>query len=122
MTPENKDTEKKCINKMKDTARGCQLFLSLVFVFVLSGVWVQRLRRIVCDISHDPQALGSSLTEQYSVSNGEELWPLHEAECDKGFVASSYKVPINVNDGACLTNGANMEHCLVFAFDGGRVR
>lgn len=97
----------------------CQLLL--VLVLGLFPVRVKRLFGIVGYCPHNSKAFSPSFTEKYPVSNGEELWALHETERHQGFIAGTDKITVNVDDSARLANGTNMQHCLILALDGGSV-
>ena len=70
---------------------------------------------------HDAQPFRPSLSEQYPITHRQILWPLHEAECYGCPIARPYKGSVDVDDGACLADGAHVQHSLILRFNGGRV-
>ena len=89
---------------------------------IFSRVWVQRFGSIIAYRFHDTQSFGPSLPEQDPITHGQILWPLHEAERYRCPIACPDKGSVDVDDGACLADGAHVQHGLILRFDGGRVR
>lgn len=96
--------------------------ISPISCCLLGRFWHERLRRVVANALHDPEALGTSLTEEQAVTGNKVLGPLDEAEGDSGAVAGPDEGPVNVDDGAGLRDGPDVEHGLVFGLDGRCVR
>lgn len=76
---------------------------------------------VVADALDDAEALGPALAEEQAVAGGEVLGPLDEAEGDGGAVAGADELAVDVDDGAGLGDGADVEHGLVARLDGGGV-
>lgn len=65
----------------------------------------------------DSQSFCSPLAEQQTVTGSEVLWPLDEFEGHRGPVTCSDEWPVHVDDGACLADGADVQHRLVLLLD-----
>ena len=85
-------------------------------------VLIERLGRIIPDRFHNPQPFRPPLAEQDPIAHGQVLGPLHEAEGDRGAVARPDEGAVNVDDGARLADGTDVQHGLIFRLDGRRVR
>lgn len=88
----------------------------------LSRVRIQGFRGVVADRFHDAQPFRPPLSEQDPFAHREVFRALHEPERDGRAVARPDERPVEVDDGARLADGANVQHGLVFRPDGGRVR
>lgn len=79
------------------------------------------MQRIIADRFNDSQAFCSPFAEQYSVTHSKILWPLHKAECNYCTITGSDKSSVDVDDSACLRYGTDVQHGLIFGFDGSGV-
>jgi len=70
---------------------------------------------------HDPESFRSALTEQYSITHRQILGPLHEAERHCRPVSGADILAVDVDDGARLADGSDVQHGLVFGPDRGGV-
>lgn len=89
-------------------------------VLVLSFIFGKQ-RRVVPDRFDDPESFGPALAEKQPVTRRQVLWPLDEAERYGSAVPGANKWSVDVNNGAGLRNGANVEHGLVLFLDGRHV-
>jgi len=89
--------------------------------FLLASIRVERFTGVIADGLDNTKTFRSALSKQYPITYSEELWTLHKAECDGSTIASSNVCSINVDDGTCLRDGADVQHSLVFRLDGGCV-
>ena len=89
---------------------------------VRSRIRIQRFGGVVSDCLYNTQPFRPSLPEQDPIAHGQVLRPLHESECHRCPITGPYKRSIDVNDGACLADRADMQHGLILCLDGGCVR
>ena len=89
---------------------------------IFARVWIQRLGSIIPNRFNDSQSFRSPFAEQYPLTFSQVLGPLYEPKGDRRSIARPNEGTIDVDDGAGLTDGADVQHGLVLCFDGGRVR
>jgi hypothetical protein len=90
-------------------------------LFLIDQIRVERLGGIVTNRFHDPEAFGSPFAEQEPIAGSQIFRPLYETKGHRCPIAGSNVGPVNVNDGAGLRHGSNVEHGLILLLDGGRV-
>lgn len=77
--------------------------------------------RIIPHPLDNAQSFRSPLSKQYSISDSQIFWSLHEPERHLRSVSGTYVIPIDVDDSAGLRDGSYVQHGLIFRLDSGRV-
>lgn len=88
---------------------------------LLAGIRVERFARVITDSLDDTKTFRSTLSEQYPIAYSKEFWTLDKAECYGSAVARPDICSIDIDDSACLRDGTDVQHSLVFRLDGGCV-
>jgi hypothetical protein len=77
---------------------------------------------VIANALDNAQTFRPSFPEKESIPNSEILWSLDKAERDYCSVPSSDVRSVDVDYGAGLGDWTDVQHCLVFCFDGSCVR
>lgn len=88
---------------------------------LLAGIRVERFARIITDSLDNTKTFRSTLSEQYPIAHSKEFWTLDKAERYGSAVTRPDVRSINIDDSACLRDGTDVQHSLVFRLDGGCV-
>ena len=80
--------------------------------------WIERFGLIVRKRLDNSQPFCTPFTKQYPITYRQILRTLYEAEGYRGPVPGPDEFSVNIDDGACLRDGADMEHGLILGFDG----
>lgn len=86
-----------------------------------AAVALWKIAAIIPHSLDDSQTFCPALAEQEAVTGSEVLRPLDELERHRRSVPRTDERPVDIDDGACLADRADVQHRLVLLLDGGGV-
>jgi len=89
---------------------------------VFALFWRKGFGWIIPDALDDPQPFGSALAKEESIAWSKVLGPLDKPEGNSRAIAGPDEGAVDVDDGAGLGHGSDVQHCLVLCFYRGGVR